>query len=352
MENNSILIVDDNEINRDILSNLFFDEYNIIEAENGDEAIRMIKENKNNLAVMLLDINMPVKNGFEVLDYMRFRRYNEDIPVIMISASDSKGEIEGLKRGASDFITKPFDERIVKQRVKNAIELYTYKRNSDSKLNKQSKQLAKITDLVTDVLLTAMRQKNSGVDNSVKRIKEYTKLILNYICEYSEETFGLNEEKIEQIAAASVLHNIGELSLDEDMTEKNKHLMSAADKLKIESHTERGCQIIESISNVEKGEYINYALEICRNHHERWDGSGYPNQLIGNEIPLSAQVVGLADTYDALRKGELSDHPFNGKEAVEIITRGDYSAFSPFLAESVKMLEDRLNDIFLQYPDN
>lgn len=352
MKNNSILIVDDNDINRDILSNLFYDEYNILEAENGDEAIRLIKENKDKLAVMLLDINMPVKNGFEVLDYMRFRRYNEDIPVIMISASDSKGEIEGLKRGAFDFITKPFDDQIVKHRVKNAIELYSYKRNSDSKLNKQSEQLAKITDLVTDVLFTVMRQKNLSFENSVKRIKAYTELILNYIYEYSDEKYDLTSEKIELIATASVLHDIGELSLNEDMIEKNKHLMSAEDKLKIESHTERGCEIIETISNWEDGEYINLALEICRNHHERWDGSGYPNQLIGNEIPLSAQVVGLADTYDALRKGELSDYPFDGKEAVEIIARGDYSAFSPFLAESVKILEDKLNDIFMQYPDN
>lgn len=353
MKNNLILIVDDGEINRDILSALFKDDYDILEAENGEIAMRLIKENKDDLAMILLDISMPVKDGFDVLDFMRFNRYSDDIPVIMISATDSEAdEIEGLKRGASDFITKPFNAKIVKQRVRNGIELFRYKRSLERIIAQQTNRLTGITQFIIDVLLTAMEQKNANARNIIQRISLYTELILNYIYEYSDEKYNLTEQKIELIAAASLLHDIGELALPDFSVKDNKSFISARDKEIFESHTDRGSAIIKSINNSENDEYINTALEICLNHHERWDGSGYPNQLVGDEIPISAQVVGIADTYDSLRRGSLTEHPYNGRDAVEIITRGGFGVFSPVLTESLKMLEDKLDDIYTQFSDN
>lgn len=351
MKNNTILIVDDVEINRDMLAELFSNDYNIVEAEDGEQAMSLIEERKDELAIILLDISMPVKDGFDVLDFMRFNRYTNDIPVIMISATDSEvAEMEGLKRGASDFITKPFNANVVKQRVRNGIELFRYKRSLERIIKQQTDKLTGITEFVIDVLLSVMQQKNSGARNSAQRIRAYTREVLNFVYEYCDEKYGLTPQKINLIAMASILHDIGELLIPENLTDGKVQLSEDQQKT-LESHTERGCKIIGSMRNVENTEYIEMAMEICRYHHERWDGSGYPEKLVGDEIPISAQVVGLADTYDALREGTKTGRKYSHDDAVDAIVRGDFGAFSPVLTESCKIMQDALREIYNQYSD-
>lgn len=355
MKNNAVLIVDDVEINRMMLAELFSNDYEIMEAADGERAMELIEKHSEELAVILLDIVMPRKDGFDVLDFMRFNRYAEDIPVILISAAEvDNAEIEGLKRGASDFITKPFNANVVKQRVRNTIELFRYKRSLERIIKQQTDKLMGITEFVIDVLVSVMQAKKSGAKNSLQRIRSYTREILNFVYEYSDEKYGLTPQKISLISTASVLHDVGVLLMPENLG-RNVVQMTDDERDAYEKHTQRGCDIISSIQNTENQEYINMAFEICRSHHERWDGSGYPEKLVGDEIPISAQVVGLADTYDALRLGELTGREFEHTAAVEAIVRGDFGAFSPILTESLKMMEEQFAEIYDQYfekPEN
>ncbi len=348
MKSNVVLIVDDVEINRDMLAELFSNDYTIMEAADGEQAIEIIAAHKEEIAIILLDVVMPKKDGFDVLDYIRFNRFLNDIPVIMISAADAENvEMEGLKRGANDFITKPFNANIVKQRVRNGIELFRYKRSLESIIRQQTEKYMGITEFVIDVLISVMQVKNNSTRRSLQRIRSYTKEILGFIYEYCDDKFGLTVQKIGLISTASVLHDIGMLLIPEEIIERRSQL-TPDERRVLESHTEQGCQIIESMSNLENREYIDMALEICRCHHERWDGSGYPEKLVGDEIPISAQVVGIAEMYDELREGSATGRKYSHGEAMEAIGRGDFGMFSPVLVESCKLMADNLNDIYMQ----
>ncbi len=181
-------------------------------------------------------------------------------------------------------------------------------------------------------------------------MRAYTKELLSFIYEFSDEKYGLTAQEISLISTASILHDIGELLVPEHLITKQIQL-SAQERALLESHTVIGCEIIESLDDIENQDYMQTALQICRHHHERWDGSGYPDKLVDNEIPISAQVVGLADTYDALREGVKAARHYSHAEAVEAITHGEAGAFSPLLTESCKMLGDRLDEIYRQYKD-
>ncbi|MDL2237580.1 response regulator [Christensenellaceae bacterium OttesenSCG-928-K19] len=351
MKNNIVLIVDDVEINRMMLADLFSNDYGIMEAANGEEAMTLIGEHYQEFAIVLLDIVMPEKDGYDVLDFMHFNRYLNDIPVVMISASESEAaEIECLKRGASDFIIKPFNPNIVKQRVRNVIELFRYKRSLERIISEQTEKFRGITEFVIDVLVNVMQVKNSDTRRSTQRVRAYTREVLNFIYDYCDEKYGLTPQKIELISASSILHDIGQLVIPENLIGKTIQLTDE-ERRTLEAHTSRGCQIIESMNTLENREYIDMALEICRYHHERWDGSGYPEKMVGDEIPISAQVVGVADTYDSLRSGVQTGRKYTHEEALGSIERGDFGMFSPVLVESCKMMADKLDEIYEQYKD-
>jgi putative two-component system response regulator len=297
--------------------------------------------------MILLDIIMPKKDGFDVLDYMSFNRYSNDIPVIMISANDSDSiEMEGLKHGAVDFITKPFKANVVKQRVRNGIELFRYKRSLERIIKEQTDKLTGITDFVIDVLISVWQKKDSSARNAIYRVRSYVKEILSFIYQYSDEKYDLTPQKISLISTASVLHDIGNCWCQANRRPA-RAVVRRGEGGAGAAH-QRGCEIIESIQNVENREYIEMALEICKYHHERGDGSGYPEHLVGDEIPISAQVVGLADTYDALRQGTVTGRRYTHPEAIDSIVRGDFGAFSPILTESCKMMQDKLKEIYAE----
>lgn len=350
MTNDIVLIVDDEVINREILSAMFQDSYRVLQAAGGQEAMDLITQHRHELAVVLLDVMMPDRDGFAVIDYMKFNRYKRDIPVILITASaDVDMEARGLQAGADDFISKPFTAAIVRQRVANAIELYRYKRSLEEMIKDQTAKFQDISQFVIDVLMTVMQVNNQNSRTSILRIRSYTEAILEFISEFSPETYSLSSEMIKQISMGSVLHDIGQVAVPQELFERQSLLTPEEEKI-VESHTIRGCEIIESLGNIENGEYIQTALEICRYHHERWDGSGYPDHLAGDEIPIAAQVVGLADLYESLRQGTVTGHHYSHEEALEAIETGEFGAFSPILTESCKLLGDRFREIYAETP--
>ena len=346
----AVLIVDDEAMNRDILEELFEDDYEVLQARDGEEAMKMIEENHDRIGVVLLDLVMPKKSGFDVLDFMHFRHFDKDIPVILITGDEKSSEAAALDRGAVDFITKPINGNIVRRRVENVSELYEYKRSLERQIREQTKKAEQISTFVIDVLMTVMQAKNSDARPSILRIRAYTQEILESLSGYWDPTYALAPDEIRLIVAASVLHDIGEVAVPESIFEKQP-LLSPEEQRIMESHTKHGCEIVRSMDNLENNEYINTALEICRWHHERWDGSGYPDHLVGEQIPVSAQVVGLADAYEGLRTGVLAGRPYTHADALYAIEHGEFGGFSPILIETFKILGDRIEQIYNEYEE-
>lgn len=346
----AVLVVDDELMNREILEELLQDEYDVLLARDGEEAMRMVDEHHDRIAVMLLDLVMPKKNGFAVLDYMHFNRYDQDIPVIVITGDEKSQSLEAsaLEKGAVDFITRPIDESIVKKRVANTAELYEYKRSLEEQIREQTKNAEEVSTFVIDVLMTVMQARNSHARPSILRIRAYTKAILESLAGYWDSFYALSPDEIRVIVAASVLHDIGEIAVPQEIFEKQP-LLSAEEQAVLESHTVHGCRIVRSMDRLENRTYIETALDICRYHHERWDGSGYPDHLVGDDIPLSAQVVGLADTYEGLRTGVLSGRKYTHEDAMYAIEHGEFGAFSPVLLETFKILESDILNIYSEY---
>ncbi|MBD5560995.1 MAG: response regulator [Clostridia bacterium] len=346
MTNNTILIVDDERINREILASLFEDQYEVLQASGGSEAMQLISQRRRDLAVVLLDVFMPDRDGFAVLDFLKFNHYKQDLPVILITASsDWDVEARGLREGADDFISKPFDPAIVRQRVTNAIELYRYKRGLEDMIRRQAAKFNEISQFVTDVLMTVMQVRNRNSRSETLRISSYTEAVLRFISEFSPESYSLDSETIDQIVMGSLLHDIGVIAVPQEYFERQS-LLTPEEQRIVESHTDRGCEIIASLENIENSDYIRTALDICRYHHERWDGSGYPEHLVGDDIPLAAQVVGLADLYDGLRQGKVTGHRYSHEEALEAIETAEFGAFSPILTESCKLMGYQFRDIY------
>lgn len=346
MTNDTILIVDDEEINRLILAEQFKGQYKILEAGGGQEAMQLITQHHKDLAAVLLDLYMPDRDGFAVIDFMKFNHYKRDLPVIVITANtDVDIEARGLKEGADDFISKPFNPATVSQRVANLIELYRYKRSLEDMIQQQTAKFNDISQFVIDVLMTVMQVSNKNSRRSVLRIRSYTEAVLQFITEYLPESYSLSPEKMKQIVMGSVLHDIGEIAVPQELFERQS-LLTPEEQQVVESHTIRGCEIIESLANIENIEYINTALDICRYHHERWDGTGYPEHLVGDDIPLAAQVVGLADMYESLREGTVTGHRYSHEEAIRAIEQGEFGAFSPILTESCKLMSEEFRTIY------
>lgn len=340
-----VLIVDDEELNREVYKAQFEDDYTVLEAEDGEDAMRIIQANRNRIAVMLLDLNMPNKGGFEVLDFMKFNDYKKNIPVIMVTGDkDQESEIRALQKGADDFLTKGADSSVVRQRVANMIELYECKRNLEQKDADHKQRFKEVSSVMRNVLKTVLQARNGDSPGITDRIGNYTKTILEFLSTYWDEFYALPPDEIDRIVEASALHDIGEVAVPETIFAKWP-LLTPEEQRILQSHTTHGCRIVSSMKSLEDDEYIKTAEAICRYHHERWDGSGYPDHLSGDDIPVAAQVVGLADTYEGLRSGALAGRCYSHDAALDAIERGEFGGFSPVLTEACKVLGDRLADI-------
>lgn len=352
---NEILIVDDSKVNRDLLSYILEDDYAILKASNGLEAIEIIERKKTHLKLILLDLLMPEMDGFEVLRQMKKSEFTGKIPVIVISSeSDDEVQVKAFEYGVSDYITKPFGKEVVKQRVQNVIDLFDYRNSLEEKIQYQTNQLKTQYDIlmqqaiqlrdsnlrITDVLGSVVESRNMEGSLHIKRVKEFTEIIGMQFMKDNPE-YSLTKEKVKLIALASSLHDIGKISIPDSILFKPDKLTEDEFDY-IKSHPARGCEILEEIDKIWDKEYAKICYEICRYHHERYDGKGYPEGLKGDEIPVSAQLVSIADAYEVLTSERIYKAAYSSEEAFSMIMRGECGVFSPKLLESFRKCKKSL----------
>lgn len=343
---NKVLIVDDALINRDILKEILKDTYDILEAEDGKTALEILDAENNEISAILLDLLMPVMDGFQVLEELNARKLIEKIPVLVISGENStQNEQRCFELGIADFIGKPFNAHLVRKRVQNAAEHYAYRNELEAKveeqtnvlrkayrtLKNQAEQLMRRNQDIIEILGTVVEYRNMESGEHVKRVGEYTRILAEtFMVEYPE--YGLTQDKINVIVSASALHDIGKITIPDSILLKPGRLTKEEFEY-MKSHTTRGCELLESMKDVLDTQYKKVSYEICRHHHERFDGKGYPDGLAGDAIPLPAQLVSVADVYDALVNERCYKDAFSPEKAFHMIVNGECGVFSPRLME-------------------
>ena len=339
-----ILLVDDSAMSRMILKEILGGDYSILEAENGQECLEKMQAEAGNIALVLLDINMPVMDGFEVLKAMNANHTIEDIPVIMISSDDSDAAIRrSYELGASDYVTRPFDARIVYRRVTNTIKLYAKQRRLVQMVSDQIRARENNTDMLVGVLSHIVEFRNGESGAHVRHIRIITELLLHRLLEISSQ-YPITAEQQDNIPLASALHDIGKIGIDEKILNKPGRLTPEEFEV-VKTHSMLGAEMLHQLEDFNEQPLLQTAYEITRWHHERWDGRGYPDGLKGDEIPISAQLVSLADVYDALTSERCYKKAFSHEKAVQMILNGECGAFNPLL---LQCLTDVQTDLKVQ----
>ena len=340
-EKPQILIVDDSAMNRAILSEILCGDYRILEAADGEECLKKMQQHMGDIALVLLDLMMPKMNGFEVLDFMNRNHAIEDLPVIMISGEDSEESVRrAYEMGVSDYVARPFDARVVYRRVFNTIKLYSKQRRLVSLLSEQIRARERNTSMLVGVLSQLVEFRNGESGLHVQHIHRLTERVLEKLLE-RPNIYHITSEMQENIPLASALHDIGKIAIDEKILNKPGRLTPEEIEV-IKTHTTIGADMLSKLDNFCEEPLLQTAYSIARWHHERWDGRGYPDGLKGNEIPIEAQVVALADVYDALTSDRCYKKACPHEQAVKMILNGECGAFNPVLLECFVEIEDDL----------
>lgn len=328
----TILIVDDSALNRMVLMEILGKEnYTFLEAENGQQAVELLGWHPE-VDLLLLDITMPEIDGFGVLEAMNQYHWIEETPVIMISAEDSYTFVErAYDLGASDYITRPFDARVVCRRVSNTLMLYTKQKRLVQMVAEQVYEKEKVSNTMISILSHIVEFRNNESGLHVVHIRTITELLLRRLREKTDR-YPLTEADISLISTASALHDIGKINVPEEILNKPGRLTKEEFEI-IKTHSAVGEHMLRQIPFNQNEPLVKVAREICRWHHERWDGRGYPDGLTGDEIPISAQVVSLADVYDALTSERCYKAAFDHETALNMIVNGECGAFNPLLLE-------------------
>ena len=335
----NILIVDDSEMNRAILAEILGSDYNILEASNGQECLTMLDQYDTAIALILLDIVMPVMDGFEVLNTMNRNHRIEDIPVIMISSEDADTVVRrAYELGVSDYVSRPFDAGVVYRRVFNTIKLYAKQRRLISLVTSQIREKEKNTQMLISILSEAVEFRNGESGAHVLHIGTLTRHLLEQLTQKTDQ-YALTPEQQELIVMASSLHDIGKIAIDDAILNKPGRLTREEFDI-MKRHTTIGAAMLDQLHRYRNEPLVRTAHEICRWHHERWDGRGYPDGLSGDQIPISAQVVAMADVYDALVSKRVYKDAYAPDVAVQMILHGDCGAFNPLLLECLTDLQD------------
>ena len=338
-EKQKILIVDDSEMNRSILADMLGDEYEIVEAVDGAEAVARLNMDSTDISLMLLDIVMPNMDGFEVLAVMNRRNWIQDIPVIMISAENTSSYIEhAYELGVTDFISRPFDGQIVHRRVINTIMLYAKQKRLIELVSDQIYEKEQQSGLMVDILSHIVEFRNGESGMHVLHIRTLTELFLKHLG-HRDSAYQLPRSEISLICTASALHDIGKISIPGEILNKPGRLTDEEFEI-MKTHTTIGCEILESFKSPYMDEFYQYCYEICRHHHERNDGKGYPDHLKGDEIPISAQIVSIADVYEALVSERVYKSAYSNAEAYAMILNGECGQFSDDVIECFKLAKE------------
>ena len=338
-----ILIVDDAPVNRELLADILGDRYRILQASEGEECINMLRRYENDIALVLIDMIMPKKDGFEVLVYMNRNHWIEDIPVIMISTDNSDDNVSrAYSLGVSDYISSPFDAKVVYNRVFNIIKLYSKQRRLVQLVTEQIYEKEKDNQMMIGILSHIVEFRNGESGSHVLHINKITGMLLERLIQKTDK-YDISWHDRYLITTASALHDIGKIGVDEKILNKPGRL--TADEFEImKMHTMIGASMLHSLTMYQDEELVRVATEICRWHHERYDGRGYPDGLKGDEIPISAQVVSVADVYDALASERVYKKAFSHEKAIEMIMNGECGTFNPLLLECLNDIQGRIKD--------
>lgn len=338
-----ILIVDDSGMNRALLSDMLSERYEIIEARNGAEAIETLYISAADISLVLLDIVMPRMDGFEVLAVMNRYHWIGEIPVIIISSENSNSVVErAYELGATDYISRPFDEVIVQRRVMNTIMLYSKQKRLISMVADQMYEREKSNTLMVSILSHIVEFRNGESGLHVLHIGTMTELLLKRLREKTD-AYHLDAAQISMISKAAAFHDIGKISISEDILNKPGRLTKEEYEI-MKTHSAIGADMLKDLPIHQDEPLVKVAYEICRWHHERYDGKGYPDGLKGDEIPISAQVVSVADVYDALTSERVYKRAYSHEEAMRMIQNGECGAFHPLLLECLTDVGDQIQE--------
>ncbi|MBS7007735.1 diguanylate cyclase domain-containing protein [Anaerostipes sp.] len=346
----TILIVDDMEINRVILRGVFETDYNLLEAENGQQALVLLEQYHGRIAAMLLDLVMPVKDGYQVLSEIGQNGLLAEFPVVVITAEDSvENEVQVFDLGASEIIMKPFEPHVVKRRVQNIAELNLHRLNQEELIEEQAARLRESNSAMIDALSSIIEYRSAETGQHIRRIRIFTEALLEDVAASYPE-YGLSTADIQMIVSASSMHDIGKIAIPDAILNKPGRLTKEEFQI-MKTHSVKGCEILEGLDRMSDRNYLRYAYNICRYHHERWDGKGYPDGLRADSIPICAQVVGIADCYDALTTDRVYKKAIAPEQAFTMILNGECGAFSPKLLECFKNVKDIFAEYSRKYAD-
>ena len=349
-EKQTILIVDDSKFNRDILKEILGETYHYLEAENGNQAIQLVGDNLG-IDLILLDIHMPQMDGFEVLEMMNKSQCINETPVIMISSEESVTMMrKAYEMGITDYITRPFDSVIVKKRVQNTLELYANQKRLINVVVDQVYEKEENNDIMLRILSNVLGSCNSESSEHILHIRTATEMMLRQLLK-TTDAYHLTETDIAIITTASSLHDIGKIRIPEEILNKPGRLIDEEFKI-MKTHSEIGASMIWDMHFLQDHPLVHTAWEICRWHHERWDGKGYPDGLKGEEIPISAQVVSIVDVYDALTSERCYKKAFDHDTAIQMILDGQCGQFNPILLKCLKELRLQLSKMLDKEKDD
>ena len=364
MKRDTILIFEDNSIDRAILVELFRSEYKILEAENGKEGLDLLKNNLPSIAIVLLDNIMPVMDGFAVLEYLKEKNILTKIPFIMITGeSSAEMERKGYEYGIISYVKKPYHPEVVKQVVQNAVGWFKYKmqlelmvkkqniniQKQNSVLRQQTKKLNHVNEILIDSLSNIVEFRNLESEQHIKRTRAFTRCLGTSIMKLYPE-YELTEEKLDIIEWASSLHDIGKIVIPDHIILKAGKLTEDEYEI-IKSHTTKGAEIIEKQLHLDSEIFCEYAYDIARHHHEKYDGNGYPDGLKGEAISIAAQIVSLVDVYDALTSKRVYKAAYKTDKAYQMIVNGQSGAFSSKLLKAFTEVREEFEAIVEKYKD-
>ena len=337
----SVLIVDDSELNRKMLGQMLGSRFDIAEAASGEACLQLLEQNATGISIVLLDIHMPGIDGFTVLEEMNQKNLLEQIPVIMISSEDT---VDAVRRafdlGASDYISRPFDAKVVYQRIINTIQLYAKQRRLSAMAADLAFEKERASRMMIGILSQVVEKRNGESRDHVQRVAQLTSMLLAGLAQKTDR-YPLTREMRRTIATAAALHDIGKMEICEDLLHK-KGPLTEAERRTLQSHTLLGAQMLEEQPECRDDAFARTAYNICRWHHERYDGGGYPDGLQGEQIPIEAQVVGLADVYERLVSRPVDGRARTHSEVVQMICTGVCGAFNPLLLDCLQDMESEI----------
>ncbi|MCR5789813.1 MAG: response regulator [Lachnospiraceae bacterium] len=342
-----ILITDDSELNRTILINILGDDYDVVEATNGEEAIAILKDQGDTIDLLLLDYVMPKMDGFQVLNEMSRFRWKVDIPVIIISAeNDQSFIVKAYELGASDYITRPFNSILVRHRVESIMRLHLNEKKMVDLAVSQITEKHQNNSMMVHILSGIVEFRNGESGRHILNVQTITEMLVREFMRISDQ-YRFSEEEIVMIPTAAALHDIGKISIPSSILNKPGALTHAEFTV-MKAHTTEGYTMLRSIKTYRDKPLIQMASGVCRWHHERFNGKGYPDGLVGDDIPIAAQIVSLADVYDALSSERCYKKAYSHELTMRMILKGECGVFNPLLIECLKnlanVIPERLRD--------